>query len=165
MNKIIKQNIVNSFLEDYHRSSGLFIITFKSIKVTDVANFRKLLHSVNAKFSVVKNTLLNRGAETNDALVKIKSHFSKQIAIVNAFGDSFVVAQKLNNFMKNFESLTFKAGIIDGKNLIDSQLFEKLAKIGKVETLHAQLCGIFKTPVNKLVCTLNEIVKKNQNNE
>ena len=164
MNKIMKQNIINSFLEDYHRSSGLFIVHFKSIKVSDVANFKKLLHPIDGKFSIVKNTLLSRGAETNDTLRQIKNHFSKQIAIINAFNDSFIVAQKLNNFMKKFESITFKVGIVNNK-VIDSQVFTKFANIGKIETLHAQLCGMLKTPINKLVCTLNEIVKKNQNNE
>lgn len=164
MNKIMKQNIINSFLEDYNRSSALFIINFKSIKVSDVSSFRKLLHPINGKFSIVKNTLLIRGAETNQAIGQIKNHFSKQIAVINAFDDSFIVAQKLNNFMKKFESITFKVGIINDK-IIDSELFGKFAKIGKRETLHAQLCGILKTPINKLVCTLNEIIKKNQNNE
>lgn len=160
MNKVLKGNIINSFLQDYKCSVGLFVVNFSRIKVSDVVGFRKLLSGKNAKIFVMKNSLLRRCADQVTSLGVIKEQFSDQIALVAAFQDPFDVAKELDAFIKKFESIKFKSGVLNGV-AVDSMQFSKVAKIGSVKVLQSQLCGMLKNPISKLLVVLSQIAKKN----
>jgi large subunit ribosomal protein L10 len=163
MNKALKKNIIDSFLQEYNRSVGLFVINFSRIKVSDITNFKKALAVKQGKMVIVKNSLLRRGAMENIGLAGIKNQFSHQIALVAAFEDPCVIAKEVNGFIKQFESISFKAGVLK-QSVIDAAQFNSIAKIGTVKTLQAQLCGMLKNPVSKLVSVLSQIAKNNNSN-
>jgi large subunit ribosomal protein L10 len=159
MNKKEKQIIVNSVLDSFSKSKGLFIVNFKDVDSFRTSDLRKDLFRVNGKLVVVKNSLLRLAAQKNDGLSQLNQFFKDQIALVYAFGDLFQTVSLVDGFLKKQEAEAgFKVGFVEKVILKDR--FHALSKVKTEKEVYGKLCGSLKAAIVNLVFTLKQVGEK-----
>jgi large subunit ribosomal protein L10 len=152
-----KENLVQDLKARFQRSKASFLIDFKGMKVEQVTALRKKLHPNQGDMKVVRNTLAKRalnGLYPEDG--PILKNLRGSNAFVFAYEDPAKVAKVLSDFSKDVEFLQLKRGILEGRDLEQTQV-QALANLPSVEVLRAQLVRVMQAPGSKLVRTLKEV--------
>lgn len=148
-----KTTIVTNLNQRLNASPFLFITDYTGLKVDQFGELRSRLHSVGAKCSVVKNTLLKLAAK--EAGLPDLGDLSGQTAIVTGEKDVAAAAKILKNFTAEFQKPTVKAGVVD-RLVVSKEQIATIADLPAREVLLAQLLGVLQAPASKLVRLLNE---------
>lgn len=156
-----KQQIISKMIDSFNKCESVFVLSCPKISVEKTFALRKKLFSVGGTFTVVKNTLLKLVAEKSETAKIIESSFSNKIALVFANENTTAVAAAIKASGYG-EDIKVNLGVMNNLK-IDVSKFEFLATIPSKEVLHAQLCGVLKGNIAKLVYILNEVLEKNKN--
>ena len=161
-----KKTVVAELGERLKRMNSMFLTEYSGMSVAQITRLRKELRSVEAEFSVVKNSLLKIASEGTKAEV-LKDKFTGPNAIVCIYKDPISAAKILAGFVKDMPMLKLKAGFL-GTQILEPEDILKLATLPSKEILIAKLMGLLQgTPqrllyvlsgnVSKLMMTLNAI--------
>ena len=149
-----KTSIVSDLQDRLQASPFLIITDYHGLKVDQFSTLRTRLGEVGAKYTVVKNTFLNRAAR-EAGLPDMGASLSGQTAIVTGDKDVSAAAKVLRTFATESKKMTIRAGVVD-KSLFTDKELSALADLPSKEVLQAQLLGLLQTPATRLVQTLNE---------
>jgi len=154
MDKLQKENVIRSLVDQFGRAKATFLVDFKGLNVMQVTGLRKKLRGIKSEMKVVRNTLARRAIQNQpgaDSALKDKLVGSN--AFVFAYDDISASAKLLLDFSKDNEKLELKMGYMDGQAL-DKPKVEYLAKLPGKDVLRAQLLGVLSAPMSKFVGTL-----------
>lgn len=149
-----KTFIVEDLLSILQASPFLIITDYHGLKVDQFSDLRTKLAAAGARYTVVKNTFLNRAAKEH-GLPDMGEHLSGQTAIVTGDKDVSAAAKILKAFAAESKMLKVKAGVVDHALFTDKQLNE-LAELPSKEVLQSQLLGLMQAPATQLLRTINE---------
>lgn len=149
-----KTSIVQGLLDVLQQSPFLIITDYHGLKVDQFSDLRTKLAAAGARYTVVKNTFLNRAAKEH-GLPDMGEHLSGQTAIVTGDKDVSAAAKILKAFAAESKKLKVKAGIVDQNLFTDKQL-DELAELPSKEVLQATLLGLMQAPASRLLRTINE---------
>lgn len=152
-----KQRQVDVLGEELSRASHAFLVDFRRLDVAGATDLRRRLHDQEASFRVVKNTVALRAVE-DLPLGQLESAFVGQTAIAYTEGDVVALAKALRDFAREFETPTFKAGVVDGQP-ITAEEFDAIADLPSREELIARALWLMQYPVSGLVTALGGIVR------
>ena len=155
-----KQAIVAELAEKMKAASAGVLVEYKGITVEDDTKLRRELRQAGVEYSVVKNTLLRRAADTI-GFGELDSHLNGTTAMAVSPSDPLAAAKILCNYAKSNESFKIKVGFIDGKIVSDEEV-KQLAAIPSREILIAKMLGSLNAPISKLVYVLDAIAKKDE---
>ena len=155
-----KQAIVAELAEKMKAASAGVLVEYKGITVEDDTKLRRELRQAGVEYSVVKNTLLRRAADTI-GFGEMDSHLNGTTAMAVSPSDPLAAAKILCNYAKSNESFKIKVGFIDGKIVSDEEV-KQLAAIPSREILIAKMLGSLNAPISKLVYVLDAIAKKDE---
>ena len=147
-----KDALVEHYEAGLAQAAHAFVLEFKGISVPEVTALRAKVRAAGGRYEVVKNTLAKRVAEGRP-LAEVASHFQGPTAIVHTNHDPVAVAKALEEFAKDAPSLTFKAGLVDGRVVAAEQIAE-IAKLPSREALVAKLVFLLQSPITRFVRTL-----------
>jgi large subunit ribosomal protein L10 len=118
----------------------MIVADYRGLTVTEIDELRTKLIEHGARFSVVKNTLTKRAAESAgvDTLLALLEG-PTAIAFLESDGDPIAVAKALDDAAKA-EVLVIKGGLLDGAEIAADDI-KRLAKLPPADTLRAQLVG------------------------
>jgi len=149
-----KKNIVAEVAEVAKQAISVVAAEYAGLTVAQMTNLRQSARSSGVHIQVVRNTLARRALEgtrfacMDEALVEpLVLAFSKE--------DPGAAARLLRDFSKKCEKLTVKALSIDGM-LLPASALNQLANLPTRDEAIAQLMGLMKAPITKLVRTLVE---------
>lgn len=149
-----KAFIVKDLVSDLQKSPFLIITDYHGLKVDQFSDLRTRLAGVGARYTVVKNTFLNR-ASRELGYPDLTGSTSGQTAIVTGDKDVSAAAKVLRTFATESKKLAVKAGVVESSLFTDKQI-DALADLPSKEVLQAQLLGLLQTPATMLLRTLNE---------
>ncbi len=149
-----KAFIVDDLLARLRQSPFLIITDYHGLKVDQFSDLRTLLGDAGARYTVVKNTFLNRAAK-EAGLPDLIAHLSGQTAIVTGDKDVSAAAKILRKFATDSKKLTIRAGVVESSLFTDKQI-DALADLPSKEVLQSQLLGLLQAPASRLLRTLNE---------
>ncbi len=149
-----KASIVEDLVSRFQKSPFLIITDYHGLKVDQFSDLRTRLAGVGARYTVVKNTFLNR-ASRELGYPDLTSSLSGQTAIVTGDKDVSAAAKVLRTFATESKKLAVRAGVVDSSLFSDKQI-EALADLPSKEVLQAQLLGLLQTPAIQLLRTINE---------
>ncbi|QQL45765.1 50S ribosomal protein L10 [Sulfuriroseicoccus oceanibius] len=152
--KLEKQIFVDELLERIQASPYLLVFDYQGLTVDGFEELRKRLKEVGAKGTVAKNRLVKRSLQAGD-FPDLSEAFVGQTMIVTGEGEIPAAAKVLKNFTAEFKKPVFKAGVLDGDVIDESQL-KALAELPSREELLAKLLSVINAPASKLVRTINE---------
>jgi large subunit ribosomal protein L10 len=140
MHRSDKERLVAELTERLKASETMIVADYRGLTVTEIDDLRTKLLEHGARFSVVKNTLTKRAAESAgvDALLALLEG-PTAIAFLESDGDPVAVAKALDDAAKA-DVLVIKGGLLDGAE-IEADDVKRLAKLPPADTLRAQLVG------------------------
>jgi large subunit ribosomal protein L10 len=150
MQKSEKERVVAELTERLQGADTLIVADYRGLTVTQIAELRGKLYEHGARFSVVKNSLTKRAAESAgiEPLLALLDG-PTAIAFLESDGDPVAVAKALDQAART-ETITLKGGLLDGAE-IGADDIKQLAKLPPAETLRAQLVGAVAGPVTAVV--------------
>jgi large subunit ribosomal protein L10 len=155
-----KEKEVKNLTDKLAKSKGAFVVDFKGMKVEQVTNLRKKLHTSESEMKVVRNTLARRALKDHPAVEKaLTTSLRGTNALVFSYGEVNATAKVLADFAKDVEVLQIKTGVMDGEAM-DTAKITFLATLPGKDQLRAQFLGVLNAPGSKLARCINEYVKK-----
>jgi large subunit ribosomal protein L10 len=150
MQKSEKERVVAELTERLQGAETLIVADYRGLSVTQIGELRGKLYEHGARFSVVKNSLTKRAAESAgvDALLELLDG-PTAIAFLESDGDPVAVAKALDDAVRA-DTITLKGGLLEGAQIGADDL-KQLAKLPPAETLRAQLVGAVAGPVTAVV--------------
>ncbi len=153
--KALKQIVIDDLLARINESPYLIVVDYSGMKVAEFEGLRRRLSEQEGKLQVTKNTFVRlaaAAAEYPDGLVDL---LGGQTAVAIGTGDVCAVAKILKTYSKEIKKLEIRGGVLDGVLLNKAQV-EAIADLPPMDSLRAQLLGLFQTPAQQFVRLLNE---------
>ena len=150
MQKSEKERVVAELTERLQSAETLIVADYRGLTVTQIGELRGKLYEHGARFSIVKNSLTKRAAESagvQPLLALLEGPTA--IAFLETDGDPVAVAKALDD-ADRAEILTLKGGLLEGAE-IGADDIKQLAKLPPAETLRAQLVGAVAGPLTAVV--------------
>ena len=152
MNRTEKQVAVEQLNKDAEAVSGVFAVDFRGLKVEEATELRRKIRESGSKYRVVKNTLALRSLK-GTSLDPIQVHLKGMTALAYTEADPVALAKLLNDFAKDVPVLTFKGGMISGKEVTPEEC-KQLASLPSREELLAQLLSVLLAPIQNFLGVL-----------
>lgn len=149
-----KATIVEDLSAKLNKSSFLILTEYTGMNVLQFSELRSRLAGAGAQCRVVKNTFLRKAA-AEVGFPDLADDLAGQTAIVTGESDVCAAAKILKGFAAEFQRPSVKVGVLD-KAIISKDQIKALADLPPKEVLQAQLLGVLKSPLQKLVTLLNE---------
>lgn len=146
-----KQFLSDEVARHLAKSDYVFIANYTKAKVPDINALRAQLRKQEAEFHVVKNSALVAAARAV-GYPEITG-LSGQNAIIVGGRNASAVAKTVRDFFKSTQKIEVKAGVLDKKALVASDV-EQLADLPPLEVVRAQLLGLFQVPSQQFVRVL-----------
>ena len=144
--------------QDLSEVPHAFLVDFEGLDVAGAIDLRRKVREQEASFRVVKNAIALRAFEELP-LGKVSEAFVGQTAIAYTGGDAVGLAKVLREFHKEFETPSFKAGIVDGEP-ISAEQFDQLAQLPGRDELIAKALYLMNYPVSGLVTVLGGLLQQ-----
>jgi len=150
MQKADKERVVTELTDRLKSAETLIVADYRGLTVTQIGELRGKLLEHGARFSVVKNTLTKRAAESAgvEPLLGLLDG-PTAIAFLETGGDPVAVAKALDDAVRA-NVLTLKGGLLEGSELTADDV-RQLAKLPPAEMLRAQLVGAVIGPATMIV--------------
>ena len=149
-----KPAIVEDLSSKLNKSPFLIITEYRGMNVFQFSELRSRLAGAGAQCRVVKNTFLRKAA-AEVGYPDLADNLAGQTAIVTGESDVCAAAKILKGFSAEFQKPTVKVGVLD-KAIISKDQITALAELPPKDVLQAQLLGVLKSPLRRLVVLLNE---------
>lgn len=155
--------------EAVDKSGAIFFAQYTGMTVEELSELRRSLRTVDAKFSVVKNTIAKKAIEGRKEEVAA-GHLKGQTAAVYAFGDAAAAAKLVSEYAKKNEKLKIVGGYMESASLSASQVAHLaslpsrevlISKIlGSLTSPHRGMLGVLQALPRNMVSVLNQIKEK-----
>src|ERR1700729_188063 len=133
-------------------AQNLFFTSYAGLTVEQIGKLRRALRKDGTSYTVVKNTLFSRAADSEMAKA-LESVLTGPTAVAFAGSDPVAPAKALKTFADEVKALGIKAAYIDGK-LVDASQVAALAALPTKQELQAQVLGMLASPMRNLVGVL-----------
>jgi large subunit ribosomal protein L10 len=149
--KTDKERIVAELADRLAATETLIVADYRGLTNKELEVLRARLTQHGARFSVVKNTLTRRAAESAgaDALLALLEG-PTAIAFVEADGDPAAVAKALADTARDTKVLAIRGGVLAGAPVSGEQI-DELSKLPPLDVLRSQVVGIIVAPLTQLV--------------
>jgi large subunit ribosomal protein L10 len=149
-----KTTIVEDLSARLNHSPFLIVTEYTGMNVLQLSELRLRLAGAGAQCKVVKNTFLRKAAAAV-GYPNLAAELKGQTAIVTGENDVCAAAKILKSFAAEFQKPSVKVGVLENA-VISKEQIQALADLPAKEVLQAQLLGVLKSPLRKLVTLLNE---------
>jgi len=142
-----KQKVINEIKEKLEKAKAAVVIDYIGITVAQADAMRKKLRAANVDYTVYKNTLAKR-ALLGTEFERLSEVLEGPSAFAISYDDATTPARTLNDIIKEYKKMEFKAGIIEGV-YYDAEGVQTIATIPGREGLIAKFMGSIQSPVSK----------------
>ena len=153
--KQAKQVIIDEIKAKLDGAQSAVVIDYIGTTVEEANAMRKKLREANVDYTVYKNTLVKRAIEGTE-FEGLKDVLEGPSAIAISKDDATAPARVLNEAIKAYKKMAFKAGVVEGQ-LMDADGIQAIADIPSREVLIAKFMGSIQSPVSKAVRTFQAI--------
>ena len=155
MEKNKKISEVAALRDTFSSATTAVVVEFKGLTVVKDTAFRKSIRDSKSQYRVSKNTLL-RLAVKDTAFESFAEKFQGASAVATTNQDAIALAKAVQGFLKDNPTVTFKAGIMDGKALTAKDL-QIMAELPSREVLISKLLYLMQYPISGLAVVLDGI--------
>jgi len=151
----IKSAIVDEIKEKLEGAESVVVIDYIGTTVQEATEMRAKLREAEVDYTVYKNTMIAKAIE-GTPFEGLKDCLEGPSAIAISKKDAIAPARVINNSIKAYNKMAFKAGVVEGV-LYDAEGLKALANIPSRDELIAKFLGSIQSPVGKFVRTLAAI--------
>jgi len=135
-------------------SEALLLTEYRGLTVHDATELRRSL-SDHARFSVVKNTLMQRAAG-EAGIEELKALLEGPTAVAFVSGDVVSVAKKVVDASKKYPALVLKGAYMEGKVLGPSEA-QALATLDSRDVMLSKIAGMLKSEMTRAASMLQAL--------
>ena len=128
-----KQIVIDEIKEKLERAQSAVIIDYIGITVAEADAMRKKLREANVDYTVYKNTLVKR-AIAGTKYEELAQVLDGPSAFALSYDDATAPARVLDEVMKEYKKMSFKAGVVEGV-YYDAKGMEAIAAIFSIFSL------------------------------
>jgi large subunit ribosomal protein L10 len=150
-----KENEVQSLHHVLEQSQNVFVTGFNKLTVAQDYELRKAVRGAGGSYRVIKNTLAAKAAEGTPAEGILKN-VAGMTALACTAGDPVALAKALIEYAKANPSLTFRAGLVQGR-AVDVAAIVSLASLPPREEIFARLLYLIRAPATRLTQALSGV--------
>ncbi len=150
-----KQVIIDEIKGKLDGAQSAVVIDYMGISVAQADAMRKKLREANVDYTVYKNTLVKR-AIVGTEFEGLTEVLEGPSALAISKEDATAPARVLNEVIKEYKKMEFKAGVVEG-NFFDKDGIQTIADIPSRETLLAKFLGSIQSPISQAVRTFQAI--------
>lgn len=150
-----KQIIIDEIKEKLDRAQSAVVVDYIGITVAQADSMRKKLREANVDYTVYKNTLVKR-AIAGTKYEELAGVLEGPSALAISYDDAVAPAKVINDSIKEFKKMEFKAGVVEG-TFFDAKGIEAIASLPSRDELIAKFMGSIQSPVSKAVRTFQAI--------
>lgn len=163
MNRQQKEQIVELFHENFSTTKGSFFVDYCGLSVVQMQQLRRQLREKGGVLKIAKMRLVKRALHGVVGVDTLAKHCKQQVGVVFAQdeNDASNVAKILSDFSKKNKALGLVAACVDAE-FLDKAAIVRMASLPSKEVLLAQLCGVLKAPLVKLLLLIEEVKKQKQ---
>jgi large subunit ribosomal protein L10 len=147
-----KQKKFDQYKEDLEQAKVAIVADYRGLSVAQLSDLRQTLFKQDAKFSVVKNTLMKRAIHGTDGAT-LEDFLQGPMAVLFGFGDEITPTKTLKEFLQKAKIGEIKGGYIGGQKLSQKEALA-LAELPPLEELRGMLLGAINSPLAGLVMSL-----------
>ncbi|MCI9477193.1 50S ribosomal protein L10 [Anaerovoracaceae bacterium 41-7] len=155
-----KQVIIDEIKAKLENAQAAVVVDYMGINVAEADAMRKKLREANVDYTVYKNTLIKRAIEGTD-YAPLAEVLDGPSALAISTEDATAPARTLNELIKEYKKMEFKAGVVEG-TYYDKAGIEQVADIPSRDVLIAKFMGSIQSPVSKFVRTLAAIAEEKE---
>ena len=150
-----KQIIIDEIKAKLENAQAAVVVDYQGITVAQADAMRKKLREANVDYTVYKNTLVKRAIE-GTVYAELAEVLDGPSALAISTEDATAPARVLNEVIKDFKKMEFKAGVVEG-TFFDKNGIQAVADIPGRDVLVAKFLGSIQSPVSKAVRTFQAI--------
>ncbi len=150
-----KQIIIDEIKAKLETAQAAVVVDYQGITVAQADAMRKKLRDANVDYTVYKNTLVKRAIE-GTVYAGLAEVLDGPSALAISAEDATAPARVLNEVIKDFKKMEFKAGVVEG-TFFDKEGIQAVADIPGRDVLVAKFLGSIQSPVSKAVRTFQAI--------
>jgi large subunit ribosomal protein L10 len=148
-----KEKKLNQYKEDLQSAKVAIVADYRGLTVAQLSELRNNLFKQNAKFSIVKNTLIKRAVKGTDGEA-LEEFFQGPMAVLFGFEDEVAPTKTLKEFIQKAKIGEIKGGYIAGQKLSKEDVLS-MAELPPLNELRAKLLGAINSPLVGLVGAIN----------
>lgn len=154
-----KEKMVKELEKKLDGANHLFVTSFTRVKAKELEGLRNRLQSSSSSYIVVKNSLFKKALEKKgiDKFGGIESKGTLGIGLIGS--DPVGPSKAFVEFAKDHETFILEGGMLEG-SFIAKESIRELAALPPKEVLIAKAVGGIKSPINRLVYSLNGLISK-----
>lgn len=146
---------VKALRKELQNAQHLFVTGFEKLTVAQDFELRKNVRGAGGKYQVVKNNLAEKASEGTAAEPLLKG-LAGMNSIAFTHTDPVALAKALTTYAKANPSLTFKAGLVEGR-AIDVRSIQELAALPSREELLAKVLYLIQSPAQRVAMAVNAL--------
>ena len=150
-----KQIIIDEIKGKLENAQAAVVVDYQCITVAQADAMRKKLREANVDYTVYKNTLVKRAID-GTVYAGLADVLDGPSALAISTEDATAPARVLNEVIKDFKKMEFKAGVVEG-TFFDKNGIQAIADIPGRDVLIAKFMGSIQSPVSKAVRTFQAI--------
>lgn len=154
-----KQKTVKELEKKLDGANHFFVTSFTHVKAKELEGLRNRLQSSSSSYVIVKNSLFRKALEKKgvDQFTGIEPKGTLGVGLIGT--DPVAPSKAFVEFAKGHETFVLEGGMLDGK-FITKESIRELASLPPKEVLLAKALGGMKSPINRLVYSLNGLISK-----
>ncbi|MEX2356580.1 MAG: 50S ribosomal protein L10 [Thermaerobacterales bacterium] len=157
-NRTDKAQVVKDLRGWIDGAQSVILTDFRGLNVSESNQLRSRLRAEGVDFRIVKNSLAWRAA-SELGLEQLEEHLAGPTAMAFGVEDPVAPARVLAKFSKDFQKLTMKAGILDGR-VISAAEVNALADLPSRDELLGKVAGGFAAPMTGFAAALSGVMRK-----
>ncbi len=148
-----KEKKLKQYQTDLEQAKVTVVAEYRGLTVAQLSALRSDLFKQDAKFSIVKNTLIKRAIKGTDGEA-LEDLFQGPMAVLFGFGDEITPTKTLKEFLQKNKIGEIKGGALAGQRLSKREVLD-LAELPPLDELRAKLVGVIHSPMANLVTAVS----------
>ena len=153
--KADKEKDVQALHADLIKTQYLIVAGFEKLTVQQDFELRKVVHAVGGKYRVIKNNIAEKAAAGTPA-EGVLTGLKGMTSVAYTSSDPVALAKTLIAYAKTNPTLTFKAGLVEGR-VVDVKAIGELAALPAREEILAKLLFLINAPAQRLLSAINAV--------
>lgn len=148
-----KAKDLDSLKKDFQEAPHVFVTGFEKLTVAQDYELRKAVKGAGGNYKVIKNNLAQiaaKGTASDGVFDKVAGMTS----IAYTSGDPVALAKVLTAYAKANPTLSFKAGVVEGR-AVDINAIQDLANLPPREEILAKLLFMIQAPAQRAAMVVN----------
>lgn len=141
----------------FESNTSLIFTDHTKLSVEQAVMIRDKLADMDATLLILKNTLALLAAQDTFKDLKLGDLISGPTSVIASSGDISAIMKELQKFVKQFDVLKIKGGILEG-SLLEVHEVEAIASLPSKEVLIGKTVSAIGSPIFKLVSVLNALI-------